>query len=52
MEFRDGWFLPISGCIEKFPHGFDKKVSRRFKRKRNADSIFKGSGIKLINNNC
>ena len=48
MEFRDGWFLRISGCIEKFSHGFDKKVSRRFKWKRNADSLFYGSGIKLV----
>jgi hypothetical protein len=33
MEFRDGWFLQISGCIEKFSHRFDKKISRRFNGK-------------------
>jgi hypothetical protein len=37
MEFKGLDFLRIGGFIEKFSYGFDKKVSCRFKWKRNAD---------------
>ena len=44
--FGDWAFLRISG--KSLTQNNYKKISRRFKWKRNADPFFKGSGIKLV----